>query len=441
MTETRMDGRMEARVDALLRRLDVPSSPDDGFVSASIAELLPQARRARAQDRSRAGRLLRDLRLAAANLTSRTATRSRYAIAGVSLLALIAVLLALLVIVVGSQRRLPPPFGFAANGQIAYAADGHVYLADPLGGNRRQLTFEGGQQADPTFSRDGTRLSWRQFNTGAEPDTADVVLADADGSRRVVIATSVQGLSHIAWSPDSRFVAFSGSIAGSPGSGWIAPADGSAPPAAFTSIAGAWDPTWSPDGQRLVIGADPGRLYVVDRDGSNPRRLTKTDFEEVGQRGEIAEWNPAGTLVLFTAFLPGGGENQVYLVGLDGQPERKLSNGTQTARDASWSPDGSEIAYMRTGSGTGPWLLITDVTGAHFRTLRGNYAWYQPIWSPDGTRIVVTDDRPGPNDEPGPAVRVILDAVGSAPPVEIPAAGVTPDLVPDWAASWQRLAP
>jgi hypothetical protein len=38
------------------------------------------------------------------------------------------------------------------------------------------------------------------------------------------------------------------------------------------------------------------------------------------------------------------------------------------------------------------------------------------------------------------AVRVIVDVAGDAPPV-LPAAGVTPQDVPDWAASWQRLAP
>jgi Tol biopolymer transport system component len=295
-------------------------------------------------------------------------------------------------------------------------------------------------QTEPTFSRDGMRLAWRQFNPGGDPETADAIVADADGTNQIVIARAVKGLSHIAWSPDSGSVAFSGSIDHGPGSGWIAPADGSAPPVSFTSIAGAWDPTWSPDGKRLLIGADPGRLFVVDRDGGNARLLTTIGFEEVGERGEIAEWNPAGTLIVFSAFLPGG-ENQVYLVGLDGTPERRLSKNTMIARDASWSPDGSAIAFMRAGTSSGPLAFITDVTGRPIRTLPGQYGWYQPIWSPDGTKIVVTDDRPGPSNEPGPAVRVILDAVGNAPPVEIPAAGVTPESIPDWAASWQRLAP
>jgi tricorn protease len=223
-----------------------------------------------------------------------------------------------------------------------------------------------------------------------EVEAGDAILADADGSKPIVIARSVKGLSHIAWSPDGRFVAFSGSIDGGPGSGWIAPSDGSAPPATFTSIPGAWDPTWSPDGKRLLIGADPGLLYVVDRDGRNLQLLTKGHYQEVGQRGEIAEWSPDGALILFTAFVPGG-QNQVYLVGLDGARERQLSMETVIARDASWSPDGSKIAYMRAGTGTGPTVFITDITGMPLRSPPGQFGWYQPIWSPDGTKIVVTE--------------------------------------------------
>jgi hypothetical protein len=36
---------------------------------------------------------------------------------------------------------------------------------------------------------------------------------------------------------------------------------------------------------------------------------------------------------------------------------------------------------------------------------------------------------------------VILDVEGKEPPIVIPAPGVTPNDIPDWAASWQRIAP
>ncbi len=434
------EGRMDARIDARLRRLDVPATPDDGFVSASVAGLLPRVRRARAEDRGRFARLLRDMRLAVAGAAGWRPTKSRYALVAVSLLLLAAVLLTLLAVIAGSQKHLPPPFGLAGNGQIAYVADGHIQLADLNGANRRQVTFESGRQSEPAFSRDGTRLAWRQYDDLADQEAADAVVANADGSNTIEIARSVKGLSHIAWSPDGRFVAFSGSIDGGPESGWIAPSDGSAPPQPFTSVTGAWDPTWSPDGNRLAIGADPGLLYVINRDGSNPVQVNRGTYKEIGERGEIAEWSPDGAHLLFTA-VDLNDSHQVYVVGLDGSPEKELSHNTETARDASWSPDGSLIAYMRTGNGSGPVVVISDITATRIRVLVGAYGWFQPIWSPDGTKVVVTDDRPGPDNEEGPAVRVILDVAGKAPPIVIPAAGLTPEDVPDWAASWQRIAP
>ena len=435
MTEARMD----ARVDAMLRRLEVPAAPDYAFIQASVADLLPRVRRARAQDASRFGRLLRDLRRAV-GAAWRPAGARRVAVVAMTLL-LVALLIVLLAIFVGSHRRVPPPFGPAANGVIAYDVNGHVVIANLDGSNPRQVTFDAGLQQDPAFSRDGTRLAWRQFDPKGAPETADAVLADADGSHPITIARAVKELSHVAWSPDGRFVAFSGSINGGPGSGWIAPSDGSSPPVAFTSMSGAWDPVWSPDGERLAIGTDRG-LYVINRDGTNPWRVNHNDYTEIGSRGEIAEWSPDGTMLLFTAITGDGNsdfEQEVYVVALDGSPETLVSRSAKRGRDASWSPEGTRIAYMHNGHGFGPIPYIADPRGNVLRGFPGAFGWYQPIWSPDGTKIVVTDDQPD-NLEGGPAVRVILDVNGHSPPIVLPAAAPTPDQLPDWAATWQRLA-
>jgi len=349
----------------------------------------------------------------------------------------------IIAVIVGSARRVPTPFGPAANGRIAYVADGHVYTTEADGASARQVTFGPGTESNPTFSPDGTRLALLRFYPGEpvhDPQLCDVIVADPDGRNEVVIERAVKGVSNLSWSPDGRSLAYSRAT-GRIGfdRSWVVDVDGSGRRVDLGSFSdGSWGPTWSPDGTRLALAAEQS-LFVVDRDGANRRRLTRGVYGEVGSKGEAAEWSPDGTLLVFAAGFPAG-VHKVYVVGFDGKPERVVSGSTEQANAATWSPDGSRLAYMRAGTGTGPVVAITDVNGMSLTVLPGHYGWFQPSWSPDGTKIIVTDDRPGPNDVAGPAVRVILDVDGAAPPVEIRAPGITPDLLPDWAASWQRLA-
>jgi dipeptidyl aminopeptidase/acylaminoacyl peptidase len=429
--------RLDTMTDALLQRLDVGASPDEAFVAESLAELLPRVRRARAQDRTPVGRLWNGVRGVGASWSP------DLRLVAPATLVLLALILAGILVIVGSARKLPPPYGLAANGQIAYVVDGHVQVADRDGSHPRQITFEAGIQQDPTFSRDGTKLSYRRFPPGAIGSTAepgDVVVTDPSGSNVVVVATGLTDLSHISWSPSGERLAFSGSVDGDPASVWIARADAGAPLRRLDLFDGtAWDPVWSPDGSQLALAAAPG-LVVIDEDGTHARVLNHDTYTEVGQKGESAEWSPDGTMITFTGGEPGG-PTQVYVVGLDGSPERRISVGAENAAHGTWSPDGAHIAFLRNGVGLGPMVVIADPVAQRLRTLPGSYAWFQPLWSPDGTQLIVTDDHFGPTSEPGPAVRVILDAVGDAPPIVIEAPGPTADAVPDWAASWQRLAP
>ena len=60
------------RMDALIRRLDVPATPDPAFVAATASYLRPRVRAARVEDMTRIGRLRRDLRLGLAGRTTWT---------------------------------------------------------------------------------------------------------------------------------------------------------------------------------------------------------------------------------------------------------------------------------------------------------------------------------------------------------------------------------
>ena len=100
----------------------------------------------------------------------------------VGLVAVLALLAAALVVALGSQRRVPPPFGIAANGVVAVAHDGDIYVRDTVDGTERLIV--GGDQRDvaPLFSRDGTRLAFYRAAVNESADGGTLYVAAPDGS-------------------------------------------------------------------------------------------------------------------------------------------------------------------------------------------------------------------------------------------------------------------
>src|SRR5207237_7769742 len=84
-----------------------------------------------------------------------------------------------------------------------------------------------------------------------------------------------------------------------------------------------------------------------------------------------ADWSPDGTSIAFAAGDPDTSMG-VYLVGLDGAPERLISGSDISATDPAFSPDGSRLAYVRDdGSGLGWQVVIADARGSFVKTLPG----------------------------------------------------------------------
>ncbi len=129
----------------------------------------------------------------------------------------IAVLVALLValaIIVGSQRRLPPPLGIAKPGLIAFDLNGTIWTANPDGTGRRRLT-SGPSDGGETFSPDGTEIA---YAAAARDMSTSLIVMDADGGHPRTVAEHLAEVGDIVWSPDSRRVAFSGHILDESGS-------------------------------------------------------------------------------------------------------------------------------------------------------------------------------------------------------------------------------
>jgi serine/threonine-protein kinase len=114
---------------------------------------------------------------------------------------------------VGSRRWLPLAIGggIAAIAAIAAAVLLSRKPAPAPQLDRVQATVTGNAVA-PSLSPDGTRIAFaeKQCDAGGYC-TYQLVIQDTDGSSRLVIASNAAGIWRTSWSPDSRFIIFTGS--------------------------------------------------------------------------------------------------------------------------------------------------------------------------------------------------------------------------------------
>lgn len=150
-------------------------------------------------------------------------------------------------------------------------------------------------------------------------------------------------------------------------------------------------PSWSPDGTRIVfmreVSDQPGdfRLFVVNADGSDAHRLTRSDIRETQPA-----WSPDGSLIAFT-----GGRTRavsdVYLVSADGSTFRRLTSSRGFEVLPTWSPDGRWIAYAGQRHCSVRFLATCDLQvfvmkadgSGKRRVTRTRMAAVASSWSPD----------------------------------------------------------
>ncbi|HEY0514594.1 MAG TPA: hypothetical protein VGH73_22015 [Thermoanaerobaculia bacterium] len=77
------------------------------------------------------------------------------------------------------------------------------------------------------------------------------------------------------------------------------------------------------------------------------------------------------------------GNSEIYVMNADGTGQTNLTHNLADDHDLAWSPDGSRIAFLRSG---GLWVMNAD--GGNQRQLGASVS--RPAWSPDGTKIAVS---------------------------------------------------
>jgi Tol biopolymer transport system component len=148
-------------------------------------------------------------------------------------------------------------------------------------------------------------------------------------------------------------------------------------------------PAWSPDGSTVAWIAPTG-LHVIRADGTGMQQLT----DDITDRKPT--WSPAGDAIVFQRKLEDGEE--LFRIDLGAatpaQPVR-ITDQPGPDYDASWSPDGSKIAFISSRGGNGDiWVMNADGTRPVRITVTDENE-DGPTWSPDGSLIAFTRDVEG----------------------------------------------
>jgi Tol biopolymer transport system component len=200
---------------------------------------------------------------------------------------------------------------------------------------------------------------------------------------------------------------------------WVENPDGSGatPLTHLTAVnADSSSPAWSPDGSRIAYtsfralnGADAagnaGNLWVMNADGSGQTALTKLTASFAGSLNPA--WSPDGSKIVFTSerALDGSdalaGAANIWVVNADGSSPTPLTRlNSIKSNNPVWSPDGSKIVFVsaraldgsdaaNTNNVLNIWVMNADGSGQTALTkLSASLAdSLNPTWSPDGSRI------------------------------------------------------
>jgi Tol biopolymer transport system component len=319
-----------------------------------------------------------------------------------------------------------PPAAAATEGeQLLFDSDRtgnfEIFLMATDGSDVRQLTNDPAYDSWwPVGSPDGSKILFYRNKAGSKhPDytSNSLWVMDADGGNvHQILAADANGWGfqgHAEWSPDgSQLVMFGGpaispqlQVTASDGTGVTAHKDASV---AGTSVL---DPAWG--GPGLTYVSCPTKLckdtafeiYRSRADGSDPQRLTDDDVTD-----NDPSWSPDGTQIAWLRktgtrddlpILPNAPVWAIYLMDADGSnPHPVIDDGNVNSKPA-WSTDGSTIYFHRLvyggEKGFQIWRIAPD--GSDLTEISGGQGGsneFPVVFTPAGTTATTSTVAPAP---------------------------------------------
>ena len=271
--------------------------------------------------------------------------------------------------------------------------DMDLFTATLDGRDERRLTAGPARDQYPAWSPDGGTIAFTRSVDGQD----ELWVMNPDGTgQRAVTAGGAAVKRWPAWSPDGRYLAYQSGV-------WSAPywtlriAVVEVRTGAITHVTAGPDdrfPSFSPDGTRIAFDGRSGNddsdfdVFIVNRDGSGLRNVTRAPRDYSGEAYEYPQWNAAGTRLLVYYQRPEGGT--ILTMDLQGGDRRAITTDNArppggptcagTLQYPSWSPDEDAVVFNGCDG-----LRVVNADGTGLRRLDpGPVAErrYQADWRP-----------------------------------------------------------
>ncbi|NNE69873.1 MAG: S9 family peptidase, partial [Rhodothermales bacterium] len=253
--------------------------------------------------------------------------------------------------------------------------------------DRRQLSvddlFAIKSVGSPVVSPEGEWIAYtiRETSLDEEKSETRLWMVSATGGDPIPLSAKGGSVGSPAWSPDGRYISFTASRDGSKSQVWVLDRRGGEAQQLTKVKQGIGGYSWSPDGSRLLLtvrdAEEPDTLKGARAETTKPYVIDRLQFKRD-----------------YAGYLTGDRRTHIYVWDVAAEELTQITDGPYDESSPVWSPDGTRIAFVsnRTeepdaNSNSDIWVVEASAGATPIQLTTNPGSDSSPQWSPDGSQI------------------------------------------------------